>query len=265
MQFAPRPGYLHGYLPSKRVKTHTGTAILYHRGYYGLNDCGAPEGRVGPHLRTEVVDLKSAKRQLFASIRAEVSDERLINAIGRVPREMFVPAESIDLAYEDKPLPIGQGQTISQPLIVALMIDALELRRTDRVLELGTGSGYQAALISEIADTVISVERIGSLANEARVRLRSGGFHKVEVVDATQELGWPQGAPYDAIIVAAGAPRLPMELIDQLVPGGRLVVPVGSRENQELMKVTRTDDSYSVRTMGGCRFVPLIGKGAWPP
>jgi protein-L-isoaspartate(D-aspartate) O-methyltransferase len=237
---------------------------LYHRGYYGLNECGAPQGRVGPHRRPEVVDLKSAKSQLFEGIRAEVSDERLISAIERVPREMFVPEESIHLAYEDEPLPIGQGQTISQPLIVALMIDALDLRRTDRVLELGTGSGYQAALISEIADTVISVERIGSLANDARERLRSGGFHGVEVVDATQDLGWQQGAPYDAIIVAAGAPRLPMELIDQLVPGGRLVVPVGSRENQELMKVTRTDGSYSVQTMGGCRFVPLIGKGAWP-
>lgn len=111
---------------------------------------------------------------------------------------------------------------------------------------------------------MISVERVGSLANDARVRLQNGGFHAVEVVDATQELGWQQASPYDAIIVAAGAPRLPMELIDQLVPGGRLVVPVGSRENQELMKVTLTDDSYSVRTMGGCRFVPLIGKGAWP-
>jgi protein-L-isoaspartate(D-aspartate) O-methyltransferase len=237
---------------------------LYHRGYYGLNDSGAHEGRVGPHCRPEVVDLNSAKRRLLTGIRAEVSDEPLISAIERVPREMFVPAESIHLAYEDTPLPIGQGQTISQPLIVVLMIDALELRRTDRVLELGTGSGYQAALISELADTVISVERVGSLANDARVRLQNGGFHAVEVVEATEEVGWQQGAPYDAIIVAAGAPRLPMELIGQLVPGGRLVVPVGSRENQELMKVTRTDDSYSVWTMGGCRFVPLIGKGAWP-
>jgi protein-L-isoaspartate(D-aspartate) O-methyltransferase len=181
-----------------------------------------------------------------------------------VPREQFVPLESTHLAYKDAPLPIGQGQTISQPLIVALMIDALELRRTDRVLELGTGSGYQAALISQIADTVITVERIPTLADSARERLRSGGYSRVEVVDAARELGWPPAAPYDAIIVAAGAPRLPMGLIGQLVPGGRLVVPVGSRENQELMKVTRTDDSYSVKTMGSCRFVPLIGEGAWP-
>ena len=187
-----------------------------------------------------------------------------MRAFEHVPREQFVPEESAHLAYDDAPLPIGQGQTISQPLIVALMIDALVLRRTDRVLELGTGSGYQAALISEIADTVITVERIPSLADAARAKLRSGGFHTVEVVDAAKELGWPQGAPYDAIIVAAGAPRLPMGLIGQLVIGGRLVVPVGSRENQELMKMTRTDASYSVKTMGGCRFVPLIGEGAWP-
>ena len=181
-----------------------------------------------------------------------------------MPRERFVPEENKNLAYDDAPLPIGQGQTISQPLIVALMIDALELRRTDRVLELGAGSGYQAALISEIADTVITVERIPSLAESARATLHSGGFSRVEVVDAAHELGWPHAAPYDAIIVAAGAPRLPMGLIGQLVPGGRLVVPVGSRENQELMKVTRTDDSYTVKTMVACRFVPLIGEGAWP-
>ena len=113
-----------------------------------------------------------------------------------MPREQFVPEEDAQLAYEDAPLSIGQGQTISQPLIVALMIDALELRRTDRVMELGTGSGYQAALISQIADTVITVERIPSLADSARERLRSGGYSRVEVVDATKELGWPQGAPY---------------------------------------------------------------------
>ncbi len=168
------------------------------------------------------------------------------------------------MAYEDIPVSIGEGQTISQPLIVALMIDALELRRTDRVLEIGTGSGYQAALLSEIVDKVITVERIPSLAKTARDRMQSGGYKKVDVVDAIQELGWQQSAPYDAIIVAAGAPRLPMGLIGQLISGGRLVVPVGSRDNQELTKVTRTDDSYLVRTLGGCRFVPLIGEGAWP-
>ncbi len=201
---------------------------------------------------------------MLAGIRSEVTDERVLRAFEDVPREQFVPQEDAHLAYEDSPLSIGEGQTISQPLIVALMIDALELRRTDRVLELGTGSGYQAALISQIADEVITVERIPSLADSARDRLQDAGYSRVEVVDAAGELGWPQGAPYDAIVVAAGAPRLPMGLIGQLVPWGRLVVPVGSLENQELMKVTRTDDSYSVKTMGACRFVPLIGEGAWP-
>ena len=175
-----------------RVKDHTGATILYHRRYYDLNDSGAAEGRVGPHCRPEVVNLKSAKRRLLTGIRSEVSDERLISAVARVPREMFVAEESIHLAYEDTPLPIVQGQTISQPLIMALMLDALELRRTDRILELGTSSGYQATLISELADTAISVEHIGSLANDAHVRLRSGGFHAVEVVDVTQELVWQQ-------------------------------------------------------------------------
>ena len=176
-----------------RVKDHTGATILYHRRYYDLNDSGAAEGRVGPHCRPEVVNLKSAKRRLLTGIRSEVSDERLISAVARVPREMFVAEESIHLAYENTPLPIVQGQTISQPLIMALMLDALELRRTDRILELGTSSGYQATLISELADTAISVEHIGSLANDAHVRLRSGGFHAVEVVDVTQELVWQQG------------------------------------------------------------------------
>ena len=237
---------------------------MYHRAYYGLNDSVRSHKRNVPPCPAEVADLDNAKRQLLAGIRAEVLDHRVLQAFEHVPREQFVPQGDAHRAYEDTPLPIGEGQTISQPLIVALMIDALELRRTDRVMELGTGSGYQAALISQIADAVITVERIPSLADSARERLRSGGYGRVEVVDAGQELGWPQGAPYDAIIVAAGAPRLPMGLIGQLVPGGRLVVPVGSLEDQELMKVTRTDDSYSVKTMGACRFVPLIGEGAWP-
>ena len=215
-------------------------------------------------VRQGGVELDAAKRQLIDRLKKEVADDRVILAMERVPREAFVPDESKELAYEDIPLPIGEGQTVSQPFIVALMVQALELRRTDKVMELGTGSGYQAALISEIADRVISVERISSLADAARDRLRSLDYVNIEVVVAKKGLGWPGGAPYDAIIVAAGAPRLPHELLAQLGGGGRLVIPVGSRHNQDLMKVTRTDDTYSVRTMGACRFVPLIGEGAWP-
>ena len=144
------------------------------------------------------------------------------------------------------------------------MVGALELRRTDKVLEIGTGSGYQAAILAELAARVVSVERFSSLADSARERLHSLGYTNVEVFQAEEGLGWPREAPYDAIVVAAGAPRLPRELIEQLAIGGRLVIPVGSMEIQELMKVIRTADSFSVRTMGDCRFVPLMGDGAWP-
>ena len=208
--------------------------------------------------------LDGAKRRLIGSLKREVPDARVIQAMERVPREAFVPKESRDLAYEDIALPIGEGQTVSQPFIIALMVGALELRRSDKVLELGTGSGYQAALLAEIARHVITVERVASLADTARSRLKSIGYTNVEVVDAATELGWRTKAPYDAIIVAAGAPKLPRELMDQLGSGGRLVVPVGSMEDQELMKVTRTHDTFSVHSLGACRFVPLIGDGAWP-
>lgn len=194
-------------------------------------------------------------------LRMDVSDPKVIRAMERVPRESFVPESSAHLAYEDIPRPIGEGQTISQPYIVALMISALELRRTDKVLEVGTGSGYQAAVL---AVAVISVERIESLADSARERLESQGYSNVNVCVASPQLGWPEEAPYDAIIVAAGAPKLPRELIEQLVLGGRLVVPVGSNESQELMKAQRLADGFSIRTLGPCRFVPLLGKGAWP-
>ena len=177
----------------------------------------------------------------------------------RVPREAFVPDESRHLAYEDHPLPIGEGQTISQPFIIALMLEALELRRSDRVLEVGTGSGYQAALLGELVGEVVTVERIDSLARDARERLGSLGYANVEVELAGDRLGWPDGAPYDAIVVAAASPMLPRALREQLQVGGRMIIPVGSQSRQDLMKVTRTADSYSVRTMGGCRFVPLIG------
>ena len=197
-------------------------------------------------------------------LRREVPDERVIQAMEQVPREMFVPDENRHLAYEDVPVPIGEGQTISQPLIVAIMVSALELRGTDKALEIGSGSGYQAAIVASLAAQVIGVERLGSLAESARERLAALGYDNVQIVLADKRLGWEIESPYDAIIVAAGAPKLPRELMGQLAVGGRLVIPVGSMENQELMKVTRSADAYSVRTMGACRFVPLLGEGAWP-
>lgn len=208
--------------------------------------------------------LRDAKRHLLDRLRKGLTNQKVIDAMGRVPREAFVTESTVDVAYEDVPLPIGEGQTISQPYIVATMVGELELRRTDSVLEIGTGSGYQAALLAELADRVTSTERIRNLANGARKRLAALGYTNVVVHEASSELGWTAGAPYDAIIVGAGAPKLPRKLVDQLVVGGRLVIPVGSKEAQDLMKITRTAESFSVRTLVPCRFVPLIGAGAWP-
>ena len=182
----------------------------------------------------------------------------------RVPRELFVPERSRHLAYEDIPVPIGEGQTISQPYIVALMLRGLAVRRTDKALEIGTGSGYQAAILAELASRVISVERIAALAESARERLASLGYINVDVVLADERLGWEREAPYDAMVVAAGAPKLVRGLMDQIAVGGRLLIPVGSRDSQRLMKVTRTGEGFSVETMGECRFVPLVGEEAWP-
>ena len=208
--------------------------------------------------------LDEAKGRLIEHLRSEVPDQTVIQAMERVPRELFVPEESRHLAYVDIPVPIGEGQTISQPFIVALMIRALELKRTDRVLEIGSGSGYQAAVISELVDHVIGIERIQSLADSARKRLACLHYNNVEIQYAEERLGWERRAPYDAIIVAAGAPTLPRQLMEQMSVGGRLVIPVGSLTSQELMKVTRIEKAYSVKTLGACRFVPLLGEGAWP-
>ena len=204
-----------------------------------------------------------AKTTLVDRLRKEIGDERVAAAIERVPREAFVPEGSRHLAYQDIAVPIGKGQTVSQPYIVALMVSALDLKRTDRVLEIGAGSGYQAAILAELAGEVVSVERLPSLAESARARLEGLGHSSVRVVLAEEELGWPREAPYDAIIVAAAAPKLVRSLIDQMADGGRLVLPVGSLESQQLMKVTRSGESYAVDTIGACRFVPLIGKDAW--
>ena len=208
--------------------------------------------------------MEEAKRRLLDRLRTEIDDQRVIDAMDQVPREAFVPSELADQAYEDEPLPIGEGQTISQPFIVALMIAALEIRRSDKVLEVGTGSGYQAALLARIARDVVTIERHATLADSARDRLGTLGYANVEVFQAERGLGWPAGAPYDAIIVAAAAPKVPRELIDQLAEGGRMVCPVGALHAQELLKVRKSGGSYTVRGLGACRFVPLIGEGGWP-
>jgi protein-L-isoaspartate(D-aspartate) O-methyltransferase len=208
-------------------------------------------------------NIDTDRARLFHRLRQEITDKRVIDAMEHVPRELFVPPTSRHLAYEDIPLPIEMGQTISQPFIVALMTEALELRGTERVLEVGTGSGYQAAILAELAYWVISVERHPALVQAARQILNRLGYKNIEVHLADKNLGWRAAAPYDGIIVTAGAPRVPQELLDQLAEGGRLVIPVGSRYEQQLLKVTRQDGRTSTQDLGGCRFVPLIAKEAW--
>ena len=207
--------------------------------------------------------LSRSKTALLAELAPAVSDPRVLSAIARVPRERFVPPELRLHAYENRPLPIGYGQTISQPLIVAIMTQALDLRGDERVLEVGTGSGYQAALLSQLAARVVTVERVPELARQAERALAELGYDNVEVHVAGDTLGWPEGAPYDAIIVTAGAPRVPHELVEQMRIGGRMAVPVGSRDLQELVQVVRSPEGPVIINLGPCRFVPLVGPGAW--
>lgn len=210
-----------------------------------------------------MVNLEREREKLIEHLREEISDEMVLNVMARVPRELFVPSSSRHLAYEDRPLPIGEGQTISQPFIIALMTQALELLGSEKVLELGTGSGYQAAILAEIARQVITVERLPSLANTARRTLNKLGYINVQVHLAERTLGWRAEAPYDAIMVTAAAPRIPQELLDQLAVGGRLVIPVGSRWEQDLLQVTTQKEGFTVKNLTPCRFVPLIGEEAW--
>ncbi len=209
------------------------------------------------------MDFKAARAKLIKNLGSEIEDKRVLEAMSRIPREEFVPAEYRYQAYEDKPLPIGWEQTISQPYIIALMTESLELNGSEKVLELGTGSGYQTAILAELADRVITVERVKPLAESARKVLDSLVYTNIEIHLAEENLGWKQGAPYDAIMVTAAAPGVPDDLVSQLSVGGRMVIPVGSRYTQELCKITRRQDRNVVRKLCGCRFVALIGKGAW--
>ncbi|MCH8814309.1 MAG: protein-L-isoaspartate(D-aspartate) O-methyltransferase [Chloroflexi bacterium] len=209
-------------------------------------------------------DLSRARGQLLAELSREVMDERVLDALRRVPRERFVPDDLRSMAYDNLPLPIGYGQTISQPSMVAIMTQALQLGASDTVLEIGTGSGYQAALLSLLAQRVVTTERVPPLADEAKARLAEPRYSNVEVHVSEDSIGWVEGAPYDAIAVTAGAPEVPMELIEQLADGGRLVIPVGSRALQELVRITKTPEGAIRNNLGGCRFVPLLGESAWP-
>jgi protein-L-isoaspartate(D-aspartate) O-methyltransferase len=209
------------------------------------------------------MDFAAARAELIDQLSTEIKDKRVLEAMHSIPRELFVPPACRHLAYEDRPLPIGYDQTISQPFIIALMTEALALKGNEKVLEVGTGSGYQAAILAKLARYVVTTERIQALAELAKKLLDRLGFTNIEIHVAEETLGWQKEAPYDAIIVTAGAPRVPPDLLAQLKIRGRMVIPVGSRYIQELCRITRGRKRNVIENLGGCRFVSLIGKGAW--
>ncbi len=191
--------------------------------------------------------------------RRGIYDERVLQAMERVPRHEFIAQQFWNRAYDDDPVPIGEGQTVSQPYIVAYMLQALALSPEHRVLEIGTGTGYQAALLAELATEVVTIERHASLADAARYNLARLGYHNVSVLLADGTTGWPNSAPYNRIIVAAASPQIPPPLFEQLDENGRMIIPVGSPDIQELLLVRKENGQPISTRMEGCRFVPLIG------
>jgi protein-L-isoaspartate(D-aspartate) O-methyltransferase len=196
--------------------------------------------------------------------RRGITDPAVLAAILAVPRHEFVAAEIRSSAYEDAPLPIGGGQTISQPYIVAAMTAALHLRAGDRVLEIGTGCGYQAAVLASLAEDVFTIERRPELASGASARLARLGYANAHVHCGDGTLGLPEFAPFDAILVAAAAPAIPKPLLAQLAEGGRMILPVGDAEHQELQLIEKHGDAFPTKALEGCRFVPLVGYHGWP-
>lgn len=217
-------------------------------------------GRHSPTDRFAAARLRMVDAQLK---RRGIADEAVLDAFRVVPREAFVSSEFAESAYDDHPLPIGEGQTISQPYVVALMAEAARLGSASRVLEVGAGSGYAAAIYSRLAREVITIERHRSLAEQARGTIAALGYRNVEVIEGDGSLGHPQRGPYDAILVAAGAPAPPPSLKEQLTEGGRLVIPVSVDSHQDLKVITRHGDDYEEESLGGVRFVPLLGQEGW--
>lgn len=210
---------------------------------------------------------KQRKKMVDSQIRSRgIRDERVLRAMEKIPRHLFVDEGLVDQAYSDSPLPIGEKQTISQPYIVALMTEALELKGREKVLELGTGSGYQAAILAELADRVFTIERIAPLAQKARKLLESLNYYNVVFRVGDGTYGYREESPFEGILVTAGSPSIPRLLVEQLAIGGRLVIPVGGRFSQNLIKLTRLSenpDDVKKEDLGGCRFVNLIGEYGW--
>jgi protein-L-isoaspartate(D-aspartate) O-methyltransferase len=213
-----------------------------------------------------ILDFTAARGEMVArQIRARgITSPRVLDAMASVPRHDFVSVAAQASAYSDEPLPIGQGQTISQPFMVALMTNALLLSGTERVLEIGGGCGYQAAVLSLLAREVTIVELQPKLASASRERLARLGYANVRVEQGDGSLGWPAGAPYDAIVVSAAAPAIPPPLIEQLAEDGRLVIPVGGSERQDLVRIVKRPGGLAQETLCACRFVPLLGRYGWP-
>ncbi len=208
---------------------------------------------------------RAARAQMVEEqlVRRGIEDQRLLEAFARVPREAFVAPELAEEAYDDNPLPIGAGQTISQPYIVALMAEAAKIAPGARVLDVGTGSGYGAAILAELAKEVVTIERHHALVEGARRALASLGTRNVTVIEGDGSRGYPERAPYDAILVAASAPAAPHSLMHQLAEGGRLVIPVGVNDHQDLVAITRRGERFEEENLGPVRFVPLLGEEGW--
>jgi protein-L-isoaspartate(D-aspartate) O-methyltransferase len=206
----------------------------------------------------------SRRRMVQEQIQARgIRDQRLLAVMSEIPRHLFVDEALWTQAYNDHPLAIGEGQTISQPYMVALMSDALGLTGKEKVLEIGTGSGYQTAILAKLCDWVFSIERLASLSRRAQRVLEQVGVFNVNLIVADGSKGWPAEAPFDAIMVTAGSPQVPQPLLAQLKEGGRLVVPVGDRHLQTLYRLTRRGQEFVQEDLGGCRFVDLVGEHGW--
>jgi protein-L-isoaspartate(D-aspartate) O-methyltransferase len=221
----------------------------------GNGNGSRPSGSQFEAARREMVERQIRQRG--------IRSPRVLEVMASVPRHHFVSQQLLDNAYRDEPLPIGESQTISQPFMVAAMAEALSLEGSEKILEVGAGSGYQAAVLSLLAREVISVESQSKLAASARERLVRLGYSNVRIVEGDGSLGWPADAPYDAILVTAAAPAVPPPMLEQLAEGGRLVIPVGSVKDQELLRVTKIGGQATQQSLFACRFVPLLGRYGW--
>ena len=210
-------------------------------------------------------DYRDAREKMVQEqlVKRRIKDERVLGAMRKIKRHLFVAEKYWDKAYDDSPLAIACSQTISQPYMVALMTELLGLTGTEKILEIGTGSGYQTAILAELCNKVYSIERHATLAEQTKLLLSELGFKNIEIRVGNGTLGWPEKAPFDAILVTAGAPEVPDELVNQLIDFGKLVIPVGSTYQQDLKLVSKRGDSYISKSICGCVFVPLVGKKGW--